>query len=188
MIIASIFPLSVKITPVLESDVRTSTDNLLWLYLWDVSRLSHAWPGLIVLQTSGLVRGLFCSPTIRFDWSETTQWLRDPVHNHAPLLSPALKFYPTTWSWNKIRIRSAWTDQTWKMRALSESDPRRLQRAQYQSNWKRTRITALASHSRVKHFYERESILDFSSSQHPALPHSSSTQHSKRERGTIERL
>jgi len=88
---------------------------------------------------------------------------------------------------NKIRIRSAWTDQTWKMRALSESDPRRLQRAQYQSNWKRMRITALASHSRVKRFYERKSILDFSSSQHPALPHSSSTQHSKRERGIIQR-
>jgi len=110
------------------------------------------------------------------------------VHNHAPLGISAfvfgIKILFRYLAGNKVRLRSVWTDQTWRMRALSESDPRRLQRAQYQSNWKR--ITALASHSRVKRFYGRQSILDFSSSQHPGLPRSSST-HSRREQGIVQK-
>lgn len=63
-------------------------------------------------------------------------------------------------AWDKVRIPSAWTDQTWRMSALQrESDPCRLQRAQYQSNWKR--ITALASHSRVKRFHGRGKYSEF---------------------------
>lgn len=65
------------------------------------------------------MRGLFCSPTIRFDWSETTQWLRDPAHNHASLLSAALKFYPATWSGIKYGygVRERIRHEGWELSA-----------------------------------------------------------------------
>lgn len=91
--------------------------------------------------------------------------------SHVPLLSLTMKFYSCNSLGDKVRIRSTngsgMNDESSPAR---ESDPYWLQRAQYQSNWKRI-IRPRISYSASNFFSRahRKSILDFHKASHTSL-------------------